>query len=738
MAETKADREKLEHIKSLYKYVQGVESKQRERENKALSFQVPENQWDAKAKKSRRGDGSTPGRPMLSISKIDQPIQLVLNQVRAAKLGVNVHPVSEEADRDGADTRQGLYRRIERDSNAPEVRLWAVERAVKAGRGAYRVNTKWDEDADPMTFDQEIVIERILHQDCVYFDPSAQMADFSDGEFVLLTAFVPIETFKRLYPNSKLAKGETGGWWNSLQEWMKSEPTWVTGEGDQKAVLVAEYWYKEHETEKIENEGRIRERDIVKVKCCKATGYEILEEQDWAGRYLPFVPVIGRELQPFDEERRFVGMIEPSMDGQMLYNYAASTLVEDMAMESKVPYIGAEGQFEGHEEKWAQANVKNFAFLEYKPVTLGDKMAPPPQRMQVDTSRMQLAMLTLQEADRFIQSTTYVHDPSLGRESSREKSGRAILALQQQGDAGTSHYLASMANVSMPLEARIILDLMPAIYDRPGRVTTLLHGDDDKVSAIMLNRPYVQGPDGRPMPAPEGSQNAKQHDLTKGAYGVSVSIGKSYQTRLQQGGEALTAIVEAAPDLMPLIGDLVFKFQDIPGAEEIAKRLDKWRERQFPGLGDGEDGQMTPEQAMVKVQALEQRNKLMEQQIQMLSKEIEIDRAKQEATVLKSQNETAAKERMNTQDNQTALAIAQMKAEIEELKAWRDHRHDTFEQDKDRAHDVAMAAAGGTSTTYRREGGQETGQEREQSREGGQSRETGMESESGFEQPLAE
>jgi hypothetical protein len=58
---------------------------------------------------------------------------------------------------------QGLYRRIEVESRANLARSWAFERAVKAGRGYYRVITERDPDGgDP--FDQRIVIKRILQQ----------------------------------------------------------------------------------------------------------------------------------------------------------------------------------------------------------------------------------------------------------------------------------------------------------------------------------------------------------------------------------------------------------------------------------------------------------------------------------------------------------------------------------------------------------------------------------------------
>jgi len=165
----------LETAKRNFRLVQETEAHQREREKEDLRFQIAENQWDEAAKEQRKG------RPMLSISLLQQPMQLVQNQAASADLGVNIHPISEDADDELAEIKQGLYRRIERDSNASQVRLWAFDRAKQCGRGWYRVMTQWDEDGDD-PFDQEIVIKRILYQDCVYMDPAAIEPDFSDAE----------------------------------------------------------------------------------------------------------------------------------------------------------------------------------------------------------------------------------------------------------------------------------------------------------------------------------------------------------------------------------------------------------------------------------------------------------------------------------------------------------------------------------------------------------------------------
>src|SRR3990172_8608939 len=91
----------LETAKERFKLAQEAEASQRLREKDDLRFQVPEEQWDEAAKKERAGsmEGGhpVPPRPMLSISKLDQPLQLIINQARSARLGVNIHPVSEDA-----------------------------------------------------------------------------------------------------------------------------------------------------------------------------------------------------------------------------------------------------------------------------------------------------------------------------------------------------------------------------------------------------------------------------------------------------------------------------------------------------------------------------------------------------------------------------------------------------------------------------------------------------------------
>jgi hypothetical protein len=720
-----------------FKLVTEADQPQRDREVADLKFQDPKAQWDEDAALHRGPvviDGvSIAARPMLSIPKLDQPIQLVLNQERAAHLGVTVTPLDEDADDDTAEVIQGLYRRIEQDSRAHLARSWAFDRAVKCGRGAYRVNTRYcDDRAHP--FDQEIRIERLLYQSSAYFDPFAQEPDWSDGEWAFVMSWLPWDRYVSTYGKTDLAKGGS----SELDALANEAPTWATTDSSteddvHRAVLVAEYWRVERKTRaqvQLDDESVAYEDEIPKgrtiqydtdgktpkrrrtiesrtVRCYVLNGREVIDSYDWNGRYIPLIPVIGRELQPVDSARTFVGMIGPGKDAQKLFNYAASQAVESAALEPRAPFDIDPQEIEGYEAFWKQANIRNLPYLPRHKVVNGQPMGPL-QRIQADTSKLQLSMMLLNEADKFVQTSTATFEPSLGSLPQKDRSGRAIMALQQQSDAGNSHFLHNLASVSMTYEAKVVLDLLPSIYDRPGRVARILDFEDT-ASAVILNQPFTRGPDGRPQPAqsapglsPRG--DVKTYDLRKGSYGVNVTIGKSWQTRLQQGEAEIGAVLQANPALMPLIGPTYFKFRDFPGSPEIAEILKKMRAQQYPFLEQEENQQPDAQQLQAQLQALQQQLQAMQAQLQQAgqiiqTKQVEVqgkaqtEQAKIQAEVQLKQIEAKLKLDLEDARNRTQIAVAEINAMAKGVAIDREAFHAAIARDHTAHQEQLQAAA---------------------------------------------
>ena len=113
-------------------------------------------------------------RPCLTVNLLDQPIEQIITEARDAHLGLKVTPKAGVTTTPLSEVMNGLVRAIQVGSGAAESRLWALDRAVKSGRGNYRVNVTFasDRDTSPEAmFDLDIVVERILNQGTVYWDP---------------------------------------------------------------------------------------------------------------------------------------------------------------------------------------------------------------------------------------------------------------------------------------------------------------------------------------------------------------------------------------------------------------------------------------------------------------------------------------------------------------------------------------------------------------------------------------
>src|SRR4029450_1406474 len=205
---------------------------------------------------------------------------------------------------------------------------------------------------------------------------------------------------------------------------------------------------------------------------------------------------------PDKGNRRWLGGGGNAKGAVRLTNYAASGAIEMAALEPKAPFQLDPLQIEGYEEFWKNSNKMNFPYLPSHHQREG-QMFERPARTQVDASRMGPSMQLLSMGRDFVRTATGLHAPALGENTPAHRSGRAIANLQEQSIAGTSVYLANEAPGSLPYEALVILDLIPRIYDRPGRLARICDENYENSSLVMLNAPHIPGQKTqRPQPLP--------------------------------------------------------------------------------------------------------------------------------------------------------------------------------------------------------------------------------------------
>jgi hypothetical protein len=89
-----------------------------------------------------------------------------------------------------------------------------------------------------------------------------------------------------------------------------------------------------------------------------------------------------------------------------------------------------------------------------------------------------------------------------------------------------------------------------------------------------------------------------------GKYMVEADIGPAYATQRQEGFNALVQILSQAPELAPVVMDILMSNGDFPGAEEAAMRLKRMVPPQALGTGPTQAEQQLQQQVMQLQQGL--------------------------------------------------------------------------------------------------------------------------------------
>ena len=576
----------LATMRSRFTMALAAYSESREDELDDLRFMAgsPDNQWqwpaDVLATRGSVQGQTINARPCLTINKLPQHVRQVTNEQRQNRPSPKVIPADDNADVAVAEIFDGIIRHIEYMSDADVAYDTACDNQVVYGEGYIRILTEYTRDD---SFDQDLKIGRIRNSFSVYMDPTIQDPCGSDAKWCFITEDLLKAEYERQFPDAQpissiLARGIGD---QALSMWL-SENT----------IRIAEYFYVDYVPSTLNlypgnitmfdgtpqdaklramfgQPLRSRKADRKRVMWLKTNGYEVLEEREWAGKWIPVVRVVGNEFEV--DGRMFVsGLVRNAKDAQRMYNYWVSQEAEMLALAPKAPFIGYGGQFEGYEMQWKTANTTNWPYLEVNPDVQdgAGNVLPLPMRAQPPMAQTGLIQAKMGAAED-IKATTGQYNASLGQQGN-ERSGRAILARQQEGDTGTYHFVDNLGR-AIRYVARQLVDMIPKIYDTQ-RVARII-GVDGEVGMAKINP--MQAEPVKKIVDQAGTVLEKIYNPSVGVYDVVITTGPSYLTKRQEAVEAMANILQTSPQLWQVAGDLFIKNMDWPGAQEMAARFKK-------------------------------------------------------------------------------------------------------------------------------------------------------------------
>jgi hypothetical protein len=661
---------RIDEAKQFLKFASESDSNNRSEALEDLKFAAGD-QWPVEIQNSR----SLEARPCLTINKLDAYCRQITNQQRQNRPRIKVHGMNSQADEKMADVLTGICRHIEVNSDADTAYDEAFDSSVRMGWGYWRIVTDYIRED---SFDQEIFIRPIRNPFTVYFDPNSVLPDGSDAEKAMITELVPKDVFRKMYPDaddgaSFLQRGTGDG----NAEWIMKEDIRIAEyfyiERDRAELLMLSDGTTVYEDELTEEAQRLMEQAQVtivdsretlrrRVKWIKCTGVQVLEERIWPGRYIPIVPVYANQVT-IESKRKKFGLVRMAKDAQKMYNFWQTSLTETVALAPKAKWLLAEGQDEGHELEWAQANIKAYPILRYKQTDIDGRPAPVPQRVaaeQIPTGIMAASAQISQD----LQAVLGIVDPNQLPQGNI--SGKALLGQQQQIDLTNFHYYDNLTR-SIRFTGKIILDLIPKIYDSQ-RVMRII-GDDGQPEMITINERKAVG--------------EILNDVTVGEYDVVMDTGPGYNSKRIEAVNAMIPMTQAYPQLYDIAGDLIFRNMDFPGADIIADRL-----ATINPLAQVDEKSDIPPQ--VQMQLAQAKQQMQQMQQQMTAMQLEIDNRGQvakikedgatqrklmEVTAKAHNTETMAEVKVN--DQNTRAITSQNKTEIDAIVELMLHHMDT-------------------------------------------------------------
>ena len=165
---------------------------------------------------------------------------------------------------------------------------------------------------------------------------------------------------------------------------------------------------------------------------------------------------------------------------------------------------------------------------------------------------------------------------------------------------------------------------------------------------------------GSPIQMPPLTPKEQFHELKKGVYGVAVTVGRSFQTRLDEGANEMGQILQGNPALLALIGPLYFKYRDFPGSEEISELMKKEQQHMMPWLKteDGTNVQMLTSQ----IQQLGEQGQQVQAELAKATEFIKTDQAKLNTQVAIAKGKAELQIHLQGMSDQTTIQVERLRA----------------------------------------------------------------------------
>lgn len=589
-------------------------------------------QWDERVASQRESDG----RPTTVTNMVHPLVCRVVNPIRKNPLVPKITLENPKITK----LVQGKIRDIDTRSRAKEAIEQAFETQVAGGMGYIVVKTDYVNSDD---LNQEIKLEKIDNPSQCWLGYHKEL-DGSDARDGVEVNYIPRQEAVDKWGEEVASNGDSAvdiytGW--HVPSGYIMDSTWYERvekshwryfmEDGQVLDEIPEGVEKEEFMLYVANKRRVSKTT---VECYRIVGQEIVERTSLPIKYIPIVPFYGDRLYLEEtQKRKWAGLTYWVWDSQRTLNYYKSNELELVSKAPKAPWLLAEGQEEGHEEGWENANTSSDPYIMYKPTTLAGQAVPAPMRMD-NQAQTQGLMQSAMQVSNDMGAQVSISDGMLGMAQSANESASAVFQRNVQGEIGTIQYIDN-AEQSLIHAYRIVLELIPYVHDTPQK-----HALRDEKG----NRTFEQ----------MNFAEILTDQVIKDAE-IQIKGGPMTESKRRADMQSVLEVAQMFPEKMQEATPKILEMMDLEGGEELI------------GILGGGEGAPDP-QAMM---ALQEAEATIEEQEQMLAQAEE--HIKQMNNYIIAQEQERKNDLVLKQmDSETKLAQTELqnqgKLEVEALK----------------------------------------------------------------------
>jgi len=539
-------------------------------------FAHGKNQWESELEEKRR----TAHRAVKTYNIVPGFIRPLVNAVRQSPPSISLYPASQDTDKESAKILGGVIRHIEYCSNAQRAYTHALEQVAEGGLGAWRVipttkknkTTRYTNEVVQTQFGPRMIPKKNVE---LVDKTEISIQQIDDPTSIYFDPSATLPDFSDA--NWVLYKREL-----SVVDYAREYPN-GTASSSNDAVVIYEYWY-------INDSGFV---DFVLFD-----ENEILIHENLELTILPFIVIAGGRIDA-NGEITFKSLTSEIRAPQQEINWLKSEAISSISQAPKSSWIiDADAIAEGDEDAWANSSTDPDVVLRKKK---GSEVipivppGPPVGYMELSNQSIELSR----------QITGIYPDPSTQAALSNA-SGKAIQYQQANSQIQTYHFIDAL-NFGIKRTGEILLDMISVYYSN----------DDIRVS-MGVDNTYQHVSIG-----PTNVPNVENIDLTFNQYGVVISTGPTYSTQKEQFSEQLMKFAQGNPAMMPMIADIVVRYSNIPGSEELADRFRVMLPEPVQAIIQNQQNKQDPSMLIMQMNQMGMQMKQLQQQNQMLQAELQ-------------------------------------------------------------------------------------------------------------------